>query len=94
MLGYDPDGTRTHNLFLRREAPYPLGHRARHAHFVMEKQYISSTQHNRRSLYVYNGNAVITVGSMVGQNIITNVLNMTDILLLFSPFSSNSAAVC
>lgn len=64
MLGYDPDGTRTHNLFLRREAPYPLGHRARHAHFVMEKQYISSTQHNRRSLYVYNGNAVITVGSI------------------------------
>lgn len=24
---FDPDGTRTHNLRLRRPTPYPLGHR-------------------------------------------------------------------
>ena len=30
------DGTRTHNLLLRREAPYPLGHTSRCVHEVLD----------------------------------------------------------
>lgn len=33
------DGTRTHNLLLRREAPYPLGHTSRCAHGMSESDW-------------------------------------------------------
>ena len=40
-----PDGTRTHNLLLRRETPYPLGHRTFSLH--TRNPFLVSFQHPR-----------------------------------------------